>query len=90
VFCTEDAAETIEMLPSSVRDRIVHFLVDLAKTSGAAIDLGIPPQGSPMDDMGVQFSVTGSKPPAIIAYTVIADIREFRVTAVVPLLPEDD
>jgi hypothetical protein len=88
VFCNEDVAETIAALPLATRTAIIEFLVDLARTSGAAIDMGIPPQGSPVDQSGIQFGVTMAKPPTIVEYLVISDIREFRVTSLVPLLPE--
>jgi hypothetical protein len=84
VYCEQDAAETIEAMPPGMRSATVRFLVDLAETCGAAIDAGDPPSGTPIDESGLVFGITLPDQPVIIEYLVVADIRELRVTTVVP------
>ncbi|MFA1545616.1 hypothetical protein [Actinomadura chokoriensis] len=83
VFCSETAGEVLHVsLPKPVEDRLVDFLCELAWQAGAAVDLGLPPPGRPLDAVGVAYTVTVDDVDASIEYLVLRDIKEFQITGI--------
>ncbi|MET8677807.1 hypothetical protein ABZW18_09495 [Streptomyces sp. NPDC004647] len=83
LFCEEDPAEEIQVMPLSLQKAVINFLTRLALEAGNAIDAGKPPPGRPVEDLGIRYSVLVVGQPVIIEYTVIADIRELCVPSLV-------
>jgi hypothetical protein len=80
VFCSETAGEILHTsLPKSIEDRLVEYLCELAWQGGAAIDLGLPPPGRPLDTAGIAYTVSLDDVDVSIEYLVLRDIKEFRI-----------
>lgn len=81
VFCSETAGMILHSsLPTPIEDRLVEYLCELAWQGGAAVDLGLPPPGKPLDEAGVAFEVSLGDIDASIEYLVLRDIKEFHIT----------
>ncbi|MFI0484746.1 hypothetical protein [Actinomadura sp. 9N215] len=81
VFCSETAGEILHSsLPKPIEDRLVEYLCELAWQGGAAIDLGLPPPGRPLDEVGVAYTVALDDVDVSITYLVLRDVKEFQIT----------
>lgn len=81
VFCSETAGEILHTsLPKQLEARLVEYLCELAWQGGAAIDLGLPPPGKPLDEAGIAYTVSLDDVDVSIDYLVLRDIKEFQIT----------
>lgn len=87
VFTEERPATILEDMrkqgQADLHDAIVEFSIELSVTVGSAIDAGLAPPGSPMDDLGRRYSTLVPGTTVILEYVVFPEIREIRIPALV-------
>lgn len=59
-----------------MRKFFVEFFIDFAKKAGTAVDLGLPPPGTPQEGTD-SYSLLVERSGIFIEYEVKTDIKEF-------------
>ncbi|MEU9349190.1 hypothetical protein AB0D74_49135 [Streptomyces sp. NPDC048278] len=83
VWTEEFPASVMLDMPPDLSKKVLNFLLALGIEAGAAVDADREPPGSPMDDLGVRYSLEIPGEPVIIEYAVIREERQIRIAVLV-------